>query len=144
MELGDRIRKARMEAGLTQVELAKAVGMSTRSIQAYELNQSVPRTYDLYIKLAHVLSVSPEFLSGMTEKEVEEKYFLAAATAKYGSRGKAQARSILDQATALFAGGELTEEDELVFMHEIQQIYFESKGIAKKYTPKKYIKEKKE
>ena len=32
----------------------------------------------------------------------------------------------------------LTEEDELVFMHEIQQIYFESKGIAKKYTPKKY------
>ena len=65
--------------------------------------------------------------------------FTEAAAAKYGTRGKAQARVILDQASAMFAGGELTEEDELVFMHEIQQIYFESKGIAKKYTPKRYL-----
>ena len=110
MEFGDRVRTARMEKGLTQSELAKAVGVSTRSIQAYELKKSVPRSYDMYIKLAQVLSVTPESLSGMTEGEMEAADFLAEASTKYGSRGKAQARSILNQASAMFAGGELTEE----------------------------------
>ena len=140
MELGEKIRRARRTQHMTQAELAKAVGVSTRSIQAYELNQSVPRSYELYVKLARALSVTPESLSGMTEKEIETADFVEAAAERYGARGKAQARAILDQASAMFAGGELSEEDELIFMHEIQQIYFESKSIARKYAPRRYLK----
>ena len=38
----------------------------------------------------------------------------------------------------MFAGGELTDEDKLAFMHEIQSLYFDSKDRAKKFTPKKF------
>lgn len=144
MELGDRIRKARRDVHMTQAELAEAVGVSTRSIQAYEMNRSVPRSYDMYLKLAQALRVTPEFLSGLKEKDVEAGDFVQAAATKYGPRGKAQAKAILEQASALFAGGELTEEDELVFMHEMQEIYFQAKVAAKKYTPKRYVKPKDE
>ena len=48
----------------------------------------------------------------------------------------------LGQAAAVFAGGELSDEDRLAFMTEIQQLYLESKDIAaKKFTPKKYRKD---
>ena len=144
MELGDRIRKVRRDVHMTQAELAVAVGVSTRSIQAYEMNRSVPRSYDMYLKLANALRVTPEYLSDMKEKDVEAADFVQAATTKYGPRGKAQAKAILEQASALFAGGELTEEDEIVFMHEMQEIYFQAKVAAKKYTPKRYVKPKDE
>lgn len=35
---------------------------------------------------------------------------------KYGSRGVAQAKKIKEQTTALFAGGELSEEDQAAFI----------------------------
>jgi len=41
--LGDRLRKAREAAGLTQTELAKVMGISRRSISTYESDESAPR-----------------------------------------------------------------------------------------------------
>ena len=38
-----RIRRARLEAGMLQSELAHQVGRSTRSIQAWEAGDSIPR-----------------------------------------------------------------------------------------------------
>lgn len=35
---GDRFRKAREDAGLTQTELAEAIGVDRKTISAYELN----------------------------------------------------------------------------------------------------------
>lgn len=40
--VGARIRQARKERGLTQVELAKLLGITTRSIQNYESGAIVP------------------------------------------------------------------------------------------------------
>jgi len=45
----------------------------------------------------------------------------------------------LEQAAALFAGGELSETDQLAFLHNMQALFLESKQIAKeKFTPNKY------
>lgn len=41
--LGDRLRKAREDAGLQQQELAEAMGISRRSVSAYESDASHPR-----------------------------------------------------------------------------------------------------
>jgi len=41
----------------------------------------------------------------------------------------------------MFAGGGLSDEDKTAFMDEIQTLYLDSKKRAKKYTPKKYLKE---
>ena len=45
----------------------------------------------------------------------------------------------MEQAAALFAGGELSDDDKLAFLHEMQQLYLDSKDRAReKFTPKKY------
>jgi hypothetical protein len=45
----------------------------------------------------------------------------------------------LKQAAALFAGGELSETDQLAFLHNMQALFLESKEIARqKFTPNKY------
>ena len=44
----------------------------------------------------------------------------------------------------MFAGGSLTDEDKIAFMDEIQRLYLESKRRAKKFTPKKYLKNQEE
>ena len=41
----------------------------------------------------------------------------------------------------MFAGGELSDEDKTALMDEIQMLYLDSKMRAKKYTPKKYLKD---
>ena len=69
----------------------------------------------------------------------EDEEFLTLAAETYGRRGQEQANHILAQASALFAGGELSEVDQLAFLHSMQSMFLESKKIAReKFTPKKY------
>ena len=62
----------------------------------------------------------------------------------FPNRGAKQAQQILEQAAAMFAGGSLTDEDKIAFMDEIQSLYLDSKRRAKKFTPKKYLKNQEE
>ena len=71
----------------------------------------------------------------------EEETFVTEAAEQYGLRGERQAQRIIEQTAALFAGGELTDEDKTAFMDEIQMLYLDSKERAKKFTPKKYRKD---
>lgn len=68
----------------------------------------------------------------------EDEEFISEAAVQHGLRGEQQARKIIVQTQALFAGGDLSDEDQLAFLHEMQAIYFDSKERAKKFTPKKY------
>ena len=47
-------------------------------------------------------------------------------------------RKIKEQTTALFAGGELSEEDQAAFIKEMEALFLDAKEDAKKFTPKKY------
>ena len=58
---------------------------------------------------------------------------------KYGSRGVAQAKKIKEETSALFAGGELSEEDQANFIKEMEALFLDAKEEAKKFTPKKYL-----
>ncbi len=53
-KLGKRIRVARVEADLTQTELARKMGAKQKSISRYETGDSVPSVETL-VKLAHAL-----------------------------------------------------------------------------------------
>ncbi len=54
--LGQKLRRARKDAGLTQDELAKAVGVATVTIQQYERNLREPKYRVLY-KISEVLGL---------------------------------------------------------------------------------------
>lgn len=137
MQFGDKIRAARQAGGMTQKALAEAIGVTTRTIQLYEANDRQPRNATSIISLAHALNVGTDYF--LSEKELdrirEQEAFLSEATDKYGTRGRAQAHLILDQASALFAGGELSADDQEAFFQTMTEIYFDAKAKAKKYAP---------
>lgn len=133
MTFGEKIKNLRKSKNMNQTQLATAVGVSLRTIRGWETENRYPKQHDLYQKLADTLGCDVSYL--MTEEES----FITEATEQYGSRAAKQAQQILEQAAAMFAGGELTDEDKTAFMDEIQTLYLDSKKRAKKFTPKKYL-----
>ena len=134
MTFGEKIKTLRNEKGWSQDELAKKLGVNRRAISCYENGTSYPRTMERYQQLAEIFGVEVNYLR--TENEV----FMEEVGAQYERRGILQAKDILEQTAQLFAGGSLSDEDQLAFMTEMQQLYLDSKQRAKKYTPKKYLK----
>ena len=132
MKFGEKLANARKAARLTQEELAKALGLSKRTIINYEVDGKYPRNREVYYRLADILNVEPNYLL------TEDEELLMEANDQYGHRGAKGAEQLLQQTATLFAGGELSEDDKLAFITEIQQLYLDSKDRAKKFTPKKY------
>ena len=58
--------------------------------------------------------------------------FIGEAESKFGKTGKAQANYLIESAQALFAGGELAEEDKEAFFRAVTELYFDSKKDAAK------------
>lgn len=74
-EIGGRIKEARLLKGMTQEELAHAVGYSGKSaINKIEKGQSNPSP-DYIVKLAEVLGVSASWLLGTENESLLEKAF---------------------------------------------------------------------
>ncbi len=62
MSFGQRLKKQRIAAGLTQSELAKLSSITSRTIQNYELEASSPKNIEVVNKLANALGVSQSIL----------------------------------------------------------------------------------
>lgn len=135
MTFGEKIKNLRKTKNLNQTQLANAIGVSLRTIRGWEIEGRYPKQHELYQKLADILGCDVSYL--MTE----DVSFVTEATEQYGSRGAKQAQQILEQAAAMFAGGELSDDDKTAFMDEIQMLYLDSKKRAKKFTPKRYLKD---
>lgn len=63
---GDRIRRLRLGQGLTQIELGRRIGLSSRMMAYYEVQGGEPRP-ELLVKMAQVLGVSVDSLTGRQE-----------------------------------------------------------------------------
>ena len=120
MEFTEKLQKLRKDKGFTQAELAEKVGVSSRSIQNYELGARYPKRAILN-KLCEVLDTKLEYL-------VSSSDFIGIVRAEDGSRGVASAQQLLDCAGALFAGGELSDEDKDKVMLALQNIYWKAKN----------------
>ncbi len=136
MKFGEKLRSERKRCGLTQEELGRSVGVSKRTIVNYESGRIYPKGRKMYSELARVLNVEASFLIS------EDEEFITLAGEKHGAHGRMQAARLANEVSAMFAGGELDEDDKLAFVHQIQQIYFESKEYAQRFTPKKHKTEK--
>lgn len=133
MTFGEKVKKQRKELKITQLELAKQIGITNRAVTSYETNKSRPRGLENYKKLAAALQVNINYLLN------EDEEFLVKAHDTYGSRGAKQAEKLVDQMGALFSGGELSSKDKDAVMKAMQEIYWETKEENKKYTPKKFL-----
>nr|AGS53198.1 transcriptional regulator [uncultured bacterium contig00081] len=81
VNLGERLRKLRLEKHLTQTEMSRRIGVSKAMISSYELEQRQP-SYGILVKFAAFFGVSADFLlglerdrtinvKGLSDKEVE-------------------------------------------------------------------------
>ena len=82
----NRIRDLRIERGMTQEELGKAVGLKRAAINKYEKGVVVNIKQETIMKLAEVLHTTPSYLMGYEDdkalseltaiqEEVIEKFF---------------------------------------------------------------------
>ena len=135
MKFGEKLVALRQQKGVSQGDVAAAIGMSRRNYIAYEQGGRYPRKRDVYAALAEYFGVDQNYL--LTEDET----FIVAASDQYGARGKRQAEQLVAELSGMFAGGELSESDKDAVMIALQKAYFDCKQDNKKYTPKQYRKD---
>lgn len=64
---GENLRKARMQCGLTQENVARTLDVTLRAYQNYESGKREPN-FDTVVKLARLYGVSTDFLFGLDEE----------------------------------------------------------------------------
>lgn len=67
---GEAIREARLQAGLTQVQLAERLGCDQQDVSRYERGQAAPRD-EMRMKVAHSLGVPVGELFSYPEQPTE-------------------------------------------------------------------------
>ena len=132
MVFKERLKEKRMEAGLTQVQLAEKAGVTARTIQNYELGNRKPSNMEVIQKVADALNTTTEYLLGSSGTYVVE------AHEKGGSKAARDIEQLVSEVTGLFAGGELSEESLEGAMKALNDAYWIAKEKNRKFTPKKY------
>ena len=87
------------------------------------------------LKLAKALGVSVKFLSDDTCKnpmeDIEKDSYIEEAREKYGAKGAHDVDKLLADNAALFAGGELSQEQKDAFFQAVMTAYVTCKEEAK-------------
>ena len=78
MNIGDKIKKARLEKGYTQEELGNLIGVQKSAVAKYEKGRVVNIKRSVLAKISKVLDIPPvELVSDIEEKPVETANKLA-------------------------------------------------------------------
>ena len=130
MTFSDKIKRSREVVGLTQQELADLVGVSKRTIASYESGGASARRSTI-TKLARELKVSVRFF--MEEEctdplaDIEKDDYVEEARRLYGASGARDVDALLRDNAALFAGGELSQEEKDAFCQAVMRADVTSK-----------------
>ena len=141
---GEKIRDRRITLDMTQNALADKMGVTIRTISSYETAGAKPRGQNLR-KLSAILGVSEVYLlNDEIEDEtygLEEAPYIESARAIYGKKGATDVEQLLTQTRAMFAGGDVPEEDKELFFQAVTEAYFANKKRASEtFTRKDYKK----
>ncbi|MFR1323514.1 MAG: helix-turn-helix domain-containing protein [Ezakiella massiliensis] len=121
MGFGVKIRKLREAKGWTQQELGDMIGMSTRTICAYENENIRPRKRETYNQLSELFDVNVNYLL------TDEESFIFQAHNDFGKIGMQEATELINGVIGLFAGGDLTLEDKKAVLDTIEEAYYDAK-----------------
>lgn len=126
MKFSEKIKILRNNKHLTQQELADKLKVTLRTIANYESGISYPKKREMYAEIAKILNVHTNYLL------TEDEEFILNASEHYGKTGAKQARFLVSELAALFAGGSLNDEDKDEMMKSLQDAYWISKKKNKK------------
>lgn len=136
MEFKDKVKELRKGKKLTQSAVAQELGITLRAYQYYEQGTNYPSNAIL-VRLAEIFEVTVDSLITMQDE------CLTTVDEKGGSsRDKARIRRLTGEVTAMFAGGQLDDEDRDAVMRAMTEAYWKARELNKEtYTPKKYKKQ---
>ena len=119
----------------TGIAEADQVGVSKRTIASYECTDAMARRSTV-VKLARALKVSVKYLTDPDctnpLEDIEKDGHVEEARRLYGAAGVRDVEALLNENAALFAGGELSQEEKDAFFEAVMRAYFASKDEAKK------------
>ncbi|MBU5257234.1 helix-turn-helix domain-containing protein [Tissierella praeacuta] len=132
MKFGQKLKILREERGLTQEDLSKMIGVSSKTISRYESGESKPRYPRIYDDIAEALEIDKlDLLSN-------EDAFVLSIKEQFGSYDANYASDLVNGMVGLMAGGDITDDDKRVILETLQEAFIISKKENKKFIPKKF------
>ncbi len=131
----EKLKETRAMRKMNQQQLADKVGVSKRSIAAYETTDTKPRG-NVVKRLAQALMVSVDYL--IIDEIEDPNYdigpagYIEEAREKFGNRAATEIDVLLRKNTALFAGGALDQEAKDAFFEAVMKAYLACKEEARK------------
>ena len=126
MTFGEKVRENRQLLRLTQEDLGRLVGVSRRSILAYETQGIRPRAAMLR-KLAGALGVSERYMEddGVDDPLAgkEQSPCAAKTRERFGAKAAQEIGYLMDRNAALFSGGEVSQEQKDAYFETVVQAY---------------------
>lgn len=116
----ERLKSLRQSHNLTQAELCKELGIVRKTLSDYENGRRYPKSADTITKICTYFGVTTDFLLGAEDQSV------IAAQQKYNADNLA-AQRIINETTALFTGGELSQEDKELVFRAISEVFWETR-----------------
>jgi len=135
MAFKERLKEKRMQANLTQAQLAAKISVSARTIQNYEIGTRKPTKFETVEKIAAALNTTTDYLIG--QKDV----LVFSAQERGGAKAARDIDELVSEVTGMFAGGQLSEDALEGAMKALNDAYWIAKEKNKKYTPKKHLKD---
>lgn len=116
---GERLKALRQSRNMTQEELCGELGIVRKTLSDYENGRRYPKSTDTIAKICKIFDVTTDFLIGPedTTHTTQQKY----------NADSAAARRIINEATALFTGGELSDEDKELVFRAISEVFWETR-----------------
>ncbi len=119
----ENLKSLRKAHKLTQKQLADEIGVSARTIQNYERGTILPKKRVTIQKLAAFFDVP------VTALITPADFYAIDAAERSGPKDAVKVRLLLSDMTALFSGGNVTEEDKDLVMRTLNELYWESKRM---------------
>jgi len=131
MSFGEKLKELRKNSGISQEELAERIGVTRRSLIYYEQGKSYPSRPETITAIADVFGITTDELFSDTDR------FVAQVASENGSRAGQTAQVTIDNMCALFAGGELSDEDKFEAMQIVMEAFMRSKKKNGRFRPNK-------
>lgn len=122
MTFAEKLKTARKNARLSQAALAEKAGISSRTLQNYEMGKRYPASIEITLKLAQACGTTAEKLLSAGEQSIVSA----------PREAKEQLLELVRGVTGLFSGGEILDEDRDAAMEAIIAAYWAAKKEGRK------------
>ena len=126
MQFGEKLRTLRKSRHMTQADLAESLNITSRTLINYELGKCLPKKTEIIKRIATLFDVSVDYL--MSEDDYPSDNH--ADGNKHVTEDDIQ--QFLDQATGLFSGGKLSENDRDFVIRSITELYWETRDQSRR------------